>query len=391
MNGVIVGQFLLGVVGLIFGARFLVQGAARLAVTVGVSPLVIGLTVVAFGTGAPELAVTLRAAWSGDPSMADLGVGNVVGSNIANVLVVLGLSALVTPLVVRSRLVGWDVPVMIVASVALLVLGHDGRLSRVDGAILFAGILLYTIASIYHGRRVTARERAALAELDEVPERPATGPGQIALQFFFIVFGLSILVVGADLLVQAATAIAKSLGVSELVIGLTVVAIGTSLPEMATSIIAGLKGEREMALGNAVGSNIFNIFAVLGAAGLAAPEGVPVSRAALNFDIPVMIAVALTCLPVVYTGARIARREGLLFLGYYVAYLAYLYLKQGEHSLLEEFSTVMLLFVLPLTVLALGVSVVSAVRSGRTTHAIRSSNLGDRSGSSQDNRGTDGG
>ncbi|WP_206352179.1 calcium/sodium antiporter [Tautonia rosea] len=372
MSGVIIGQFLLGVVGLIFGAKFLVQGAARLAVTVGVSPLVIGLTVVAFGTGSPELAVTLRAAWSGDPSLADLGVGNVVGSNIANVLVVLGFSALITPLVVRSRLVGWDVPVMIVASVAILLLGRDGQLSRSDGAILFSGILLYTVASIYHGRWVTARERAASGGVGEVPDRPATGPGQIALQFFWIVFGLTILVIGADLLVQAATAIAKGLGVSELIIGLTVVAIGTSLPEMATSLIAALKGEREMALGNAVGSNIFNIFAVLGLASLVAPDGVSVSRAALNFDIPVMIAVAVSCLPVVFTGARIARREGLLFLGYYVAYLAYLYLKQGQHSLLEEFSTVMLLFVLPLTVLALGVSVVSAVRSGRTTHAIRS-------------------
>jgi cation:H+ antiporter len=367
-----IGRFVIGVAGLLFGAKLLVQGAAKLAVTVGVPPLVIGLTVVAFGTGAPELAVTLRAAWSGDPSQADLGVGNVVGSNIANILLVLGCSALATPLFVRSRLVGWDVPVMIVASIAVLVLGRDGSLGRIDGAILFSGIVLYTVASVVHGRRVTAKERAALAELEEVPDRPATGPGQVALQFFWIVVGLAILIFGADLLVQAATTIARALGVSQLVIGLTVVAVGTSLPEAATSIIAGLKGEREMALGNAVGSNIFNIFAVLGIAGLAAPQGVPVSRAAWNFDIPVMIAVAVACLPVVFTGARIARAEGLLFLGYYLAYLAYLYLKHGEHDLLEEFSTVMLLFVLPLTVLALGIAVVRAVRTGRNTHAIRS-------------------
>lgn len=367
-------RFVLGVVGLILGARLLVQGSAKLAATVGVPPLVIGLTVVAFGTGSPELAVTLRAAWSGAPGDADLGVGNVVGSNIANILLVLGASAMLTPLVVRRRLVGWDVPVMIAASVLVLALGWDGSLSRTDGAVLFSGIVVYTVASIVQGRRVMARERAEQAEAiaaEGLPSTPATGAGQVALQFVLIVAGLAILVVGADQLVQAARTFARAMGVSELVIGLTVVALGTSLPEAATSIIAGLRGEREIALGNAVGSNIFNILAVLGLAGLSMPEGVPVSSQALRFDIPVMIAVAVACLPVVFTGARIARWEGALFLAYYFIYTGFLYLRSEQHELMEEFSLVMVAFVLPLTILGLGLTVLHALQSGRTTGKIQ--------------------
>ncbi|QDV34496.1 calcium/sodium antiporter [Tautonia plasticadhaerens] len=362
-------RFVLGVVALILGARLLVQGAARLAATVGVPPLVIGLTVVAFGTGAPELAVTLRAALSESPGGADLGVGNVVGSNIANILLVLGASAMLTPLVVRRRLVGWDVPVMIAASALVLGLGWDGSLSRTDGAILFSGIVVYTVASIVQGRRAMARERAEQAEVlaaEGVPATPAAGPGQVLLQFVLIGVGLAILVVGADQLVQAARTFALAMGVSELVIGLTVVAVGTSLPEAATSIIAGLRGERDIALGNAVGSNIFNILAVLGLAGLITPGGVPVSSQALRFDIPVMIAVAVACLPVVFTGARIARWEGVLFLAYYGIYTGFLYLRSEQHELIEEFSLVMVAFVLPLTILGLGLTVAWAVRSDRS-------------------------
>ncbi|RUL87481.1 calcium/sodium antiporter [Tautonia sociabilis] len=368
VDAVTVGRFVLGVVGLILGARLLVQGASRLAATIGISPLVIGLTVVAFGTGSPELAVTLRAAWSGDPGAADIGVGNVVGSNIANILLVLGVSAVLTPLVVRRRLVGWDVPVMIVASGLLLVLGWDGTISRLDGAIMFGGILIYTVASILQGRRATARERAAAASdirAEGLPAVPASGAGQVLLQFVLIAVGLVILVVGADQLVAAARTIASALGVSELVIGLTVVAVGTSLPEAATSIIAGLRGERDIALGNAVGSNLFNILAVLGLAGLVTPEGLPVSAQARSFDIPVMIAVAVACLPVVFTGARITRWEGLLFVLYYAAYTAFLYLRSEQHALLTPFNAVMLAFVLPLTVLGLGLTVLGALRSRR--------------------------
>ena len=374
MDAMTVGQFLIGALGLILGARLLVQGAATLAATLGIAPLVIGLTVVAFGTGAPELAVTLRAALSEDPGQADIGVGNVVGSNIANILLVLGASALVTPLAVRVRLVRWDVPVMIAVSGLLLGLGWDGSLDRTDGAILFGGIVLYTLVSLISGRRSTINERAAEAEVrasEEVPTKPAKGAGRVLLQFVLLAAGLAILVVSADQLVQAATKIAQDFGVSELVIGLTVVALGTSLPEAATSIIAGLKGERDIALGNALGSNIFNITAVLGIAGLATHGGVPVAAEARSFDLPIMIAVAVAVLPIVFTGGRINRWEGLLFLGYYAAYIAYLYLKVEQHALVPQFHAVMLAFVLPLTVFGLGAAVFRALRTGRTTQPAR--------------------
>jgi cation:H+ antiporter len=250
----------------------------------------------------------------------------------------------------------------------VLGLGWDGTLSRADGAILFSGIVIYTVASIVQGRRVMARERAeeaASLEAEGLPSKPATGAGQVLLQFVLIAVGLAILVVGADQLVQAARSFAMALGVSELVIGLTVVAVGTSLPEAATSIIAGMRGEREIALGNAVGSNIFNILAVLGIAGLLTPGGVPVSAQALRFDIPVMIGVAVVCLPVVFTGARIARWEGALFLAYYAIYTGFLYLRSEEHELIEEFSALMIAFVLPITALGLVLTVLWALRSRR--------------------------
>ena len=374
MDAMTVGQFLVGVVGLVLGARLLVQGAATLAATLGISPLVIGLTVVAFGTGAPELAVTLRAALSGDPGQADIGVGNVVGSNIANILLVLGASALVTPLAVRVRLVRWDVPVMIAVSALLLGLGWDGALDRTDGAILFGGIVFYTLVSLVSGRRSTAPERAAEAEAavsEEIPTKPAKGFGRVLLQFVLIAAGLALLVFSAGQLVEAATVIARLFRVSELVIGLTVVAFGTSLPEAATSIIAGLKGQRDIALGNVLGSNIFNITAVLGIAGLATPGGVPVAVEARSFDIPIMIAVAVAVLPVIFTGGRITRWEGLLFLAYYAAYIAYLYLKAEQQEFVPQFHAVMLAFVLPLTVFGLGVAVLRALRTGKATRPAR--------------------
>ena len=365
------GQFVAGLVGLVVGARMLVAGASKLAVTIGVPPLVIGLTVVAFGTGAPELAVTLRAALTGD---ADLGVGNVVGSNIANILLVIGLSALITPLAVRTQLVRWDVPVMIVVSGLLLGLGWDGRLDRVDGGILFGGIVLYMLVSIVIGRRQEARNRTlAGPELEgEIPKEPARGAGQVVLQLLLIAVGLVLLVGGAELLVRAAVVMAKALGVGELVIGTTIVAVGTSLPEAATSVVAGLKGERDLALGNAVGSNIFNILAVLGIAGLASAEPVAVNPEARAFAIPVMIAVAVVTLPVVFTGGRIARWEGGVFLLYFAAFNAYLFLEASGHALLPEFRWAMLVFVIPLTALGLVLAVVRAVRSGRTTQALQS-------------------
>lgn len=335
---------LAGLVVLVGGAELLVRGAARLATALGVSSLVIGLTVVAYGTSAPELAVSSVAAVQG---RADIALGNVVGSNILNILVVLGASALIAPLVVSRQLVRVEVPLMIAASLALLLLGSDGSIGRGEALLLLAGAVTYTAVLL-----VKARKEGAAAAEEADASKPARVPwvGSIAL----VLVGLGLLVLGADWLVRSATAIARALGMSELVIGLTVVAIGTSLPELATSLMAAVRGERDMAVGNVIGSNLFNILLILGVAGTLGD--VNVAPAALRFDIPVMIAVAVACLPVFFTRGSIGRSEGAMFLLYYLAYMLYVLLANTGHDALPAYSRVMLIFVLPLTLLSLGIS-----------------------------------
>ena len=330
------GLFLLTV-----GAEALIRGASGIAGRLGIQPLIIGLTVVAFGTSAPELAVSVAAAWSGQP---DLAVGNVIGSNTFNILFVLGLSALAAPLAVRSQLIRIDVPLMIGASILTLVLALDGRIGRIDGAVLFAGIIAYVGFQIRQGRR----ERLAVEADSPHPSR--LGWWADAL---LVLVGLTILVVGSRLLVNSAVEIARALGVSELVIGLTIIAAGTSLPEAATSIIATLRGQRDIAVGNVVGSNVFNLLAVLGLTSLVSPSGISVAAPALHFDLPVMLAVAIACLPIFATGREIARWEGGLFFGYYIAYTSYLVLAAMGHAALGAYEAAMLWFVLPITAVTL--------------------------------------
>lgn len=345
----------LGLALLVAGAELLVRGAAALAGRLGVSPLVVGVTIVAVGTSAPEVAVTVQAAAAGSP---DLGVGNVLGSNVFNVLVVLGASAALSPIVVSARLVRWDVPVMIGASLLVWVLAADGRVGRIDGAVLLTLLAGYVL----HALRGAGREAPAVeAEYAEAlgPRGAAAGLGRRIAE---IVAGLVVLVVGARWLVAAGTDLARAFGLSELVIGLTVVAAGTSLPELATSLAATWRGERDIAAGNAIGSNVWNLLFVLGLAALVAPAGLPVAPATLRFDLPVMTAVAIACLPIVTTGHLIARWEGLLFLGYFVAYTTYLVLAGTSHDLLPAFSAIMLRFVIPLTVLTIGVTLLRSRR-----------------------------
>jgi cation:H+ antiporter len=334
---------LAGFAALVGGGEVLVRGASGLARSFGLSPLVIGLTVVSFATSAPEFAVTLGATLGGSPGIA---VGNVVGSNVANVLLVLGLAALVLPVAVRTSLVRADVPVVIGLSVLLLLLSLDGSVSRLDGAVLVVLLLAYIGFSVVVGRKQGAGD----APREQAPPRPLRDA-------LLVVAGVALLVVGARWLVSAATTIAEAAGISDLVIGLTVVAIGTSLPELATSVIAAVRGEREMAIGNVVGSNVFNIGAVLGLAAAITPDGIPVDPSAVRFDMPVMVAVAVALLPVVFTGMIVARWEGALFVGYYVAYVAFLLLAAAEHEALEDYRTAMVYFVLPLTGLTLAVLV----------------------------------
>lgn len=349
-----------GLVLLVLGGELLVRGASRLAAALKISPLVIGLTVVAFGTSAPELAVSVQSALSGN---ADIAVGNVVGSNIFNVLFILGISALIVPLAVSSLLIRRDVPIMVLVSVLLLALGWDFRISRWEGAALFLGIIAYT----WHCIRTTRFDAPAVQE-EFAQEWPSEDPktAKPGLNLILIAAGLVLLMIGARLLVGGAVSIAERLGVSELVIGVTIVAAGTSLPEVMTSIIAAIRGERDIAVGNVVGSNIFNVLCVLGLASTIAQDGVEVSQAALSFDLPVMTGVAIACLPIFFTGHVISRWEGALFLFYYVAYTACLVLQATGSTWESTFSAALGLFVIPLTVVTLAIGLWRSVLSSST-------------------------
>jgi len=336
---------------LVLGAEWLVRGASQLAAKIGISPLVIGLTVVAFGTSAPEMAVSVQSTLVGQ---GDIALGNVVGSNIINILFILGLSAMITPLIVQQQLFRLDVPIMIGISILTYLLALDGVINRFEGVILFTGVITYTVFLIIQSRK----ENKAVEQeyFHEYSAKADGGWKPWVINLGLVGLGLTLLVVGSDFLVGSAIEIARWLGVSELIIGLTIVAAGTSMPEVATSVTAAIKGERDIAVGNVIGSNIFNILAVLGLSGIVGPAGLIVSQAALNFDIPVMIAIAIACFPVFFTGGQIYRWEGAVFLTYYVIYTAYLILNATSHSSLPIFSTVMIWFVLPITALTLAIS-----------------------------------
>jgi cation:H+ antiporter len=344
--------FVLGLVALVLGAELLVRGASRLALSFGISSLVVGLTVVAFGTSAPELAVSTQSALSGQ---VDIAIGNVLGSNIFNVLFILGASALIVPLLVNQQLVRQEVPIMIGVSLFTWGLAADGGLSFLDGAFLVTLVLAYTTFLIVQARRAQPKE--VVAEYDEALAIPADKgwDRHWAVQMGLVLAGLGLLVLGSHWLVEAAVSFATWLGVSELVIGLTIVAAGTSLPEVATSILAAIRGERDIAVGNVVGSNIFNLTAVLGVSALVAPTSLTISAGVLSFDLPIMAAVAIACLPVFFTGHLIARWEGLLFLAYYIAYTAWLILQATHNDAAGPYGAIMAGFVVPLTFVTLAI------------------------------------
>jgi len=335
--------FLAGLASLIIGATLLVRGASGLALSFGISPLVVGLTIVAFGTSAPELGVSIGASLAGQN---DLAVGNVVGSNIFNVLFILGISALITPLVVNRQIISQEVPVMIVVSVLLLLLSLDGYIGMIDGAFLFVLLLLYTGFLIRQSRRQSMQTDAGLC-VEQKPASEVTWDSTVPVQLVLITAGLIALVFGSDSLVTSSVVFAQQLGVSDLVIGLTIVAAGTSMPELATSITAALKGERDIAVGNVIGSNTFNILGCLGASGLISSEpGLLISPAVLGFDVWVMLAVSVACLPVFMIGREISRWNGMAFLGYYVAYVAYLIVANEQQDAMSHWRVAMLGLVL---------------------------------------------
>ncbi|MGB5735423.1 MAG: calcium/sodium antiporter [Thiohalocapsa sp.] len=355
---------LLGLVGLIIGGDLLVRGASKLAAAARISPLVIGITVVSFGTSAPELAVTVQAAIAGSPELA---VGNVVGSNIANVLLILGAAALIAPLAVQSRIVKVDLPMIFGAALAFWLMALDGVISWVDGAILFAALLVYLVWSIKQGSGEQEEVQQQFSDAAEQKSKQPKGGKtmRLAKQGLLLVGGLVILVISAQGMVAGSTEIARHFGVSDLVIGLTVVAIGTSLPELVASVVASWRGQGDIAVGNVVGSNLFNILAVLGIGAMVAPDGIPVPRDALYLDIPIMIAVTFACLPVFFTGCRINRAEGAVLLGYFIAYTTYVVMGATDASYTRSFEIAMLGFVIPITLLGIGYSVYQSMRMRR--------------------------
>lgn len=361
MSALTILMFVGGLALLILGAEWLVKGASRLAAKLGISPLVIGLTVVAFGTSTPELAVSVQSSLAGQ---ADIALGNVVGSNIFNVLFILGVSAIITPLLVQQQLIRLDVPIMIGVSFVAYLLVLDGLLNRWEGLFLFTGLVGYTVFLITQSRK----EKNALVALEYHQEYDSPGNSGAKpwlINIGLVVAGLGLLIVGSNWLVESAIATARWLGLSELIIGLTIVAAGTSMPEVATSIAAALKGERDIAVGNVVGSNIFNLLGVLGLTAAVAPAGVPVSQQVLGFDLPVMLGVAIASLPIFFTGNTIARWEGWFFLGFYVAYTVYLIMDASQHQSLSAYSSIMLWFVAPLLLVTVAATLIQDIQARR--------------------------
>lgn len=303
---------LFGLLLLYAGAEGLVRGSAALAVRLGITPLVIGLTVVAFGTSTPEMVVSVGAALSGQGGIA---AGNVVGSNISNIALILGLSALVYPLATQVRIIRIDLPLMLLASIVLAGMLANQSLGRAEGGVLFAGFVAYIAFTVRAARREKADAQQAFQNV--LPKQT----GGLFLNGVLIFGGLLLLVAGSRFLVMGAVAIAEAAGLSEAVIGLTIIAVGTSLPELATSILAALKKEADIALGNIVGSNLFNILGILGLSALVKPLA---NTGLTRVDLGVMILLAVVLLPLARSGWKIARWEGGLLFAAYVSYVVYL-------------------------------------------------------------------
>lgn len=351
-----ISLFIAGLCLLILGADWLVRGSSRLAAAFGVPPLAIGLTIVAVGTASPEIAVSMRAAINGQ---GDLTLGNVLGSNIFNILFILGVTSLVAPIVIAEQLIRKDAPIMLGISLLTFALAFDGRLGMWDGTLLLVLLIVYVVFALKQSRHEGREVQSEYAE--EFAQKEPRTLRSVLVNLALIAAGLGLLVLGSNWLVDSAVSIAKSLGVSELIVGLTIVAVGTSLPEVATSVIAALKHESDIAVGNAVGSNIFNLLGVLGAGAFFSPNGILVADRILRFDFLAMVFVALVTLPIFYIDNRISRAEGGLLLTYYGLYLGYVIMDSSGHPLVSSLQWFLLVFAL----LTFSVLTASAVRAAK--------------------------
>ena len=321
--------FCIGLVMLYFGAEWLVKGSSSLARSLGVSPIVIGLTVVAFGTSAPELVVSIVASIKGKSMIA---VGNVVGSNICNIALVLGLSAVLQPLTSDRSVVRRDIPIMLGISLYLFVISLNSTLGRVEGATLFGGVILYTFFNYYLAKRAAIPASVGAEGASEVALEGSEEVDYVASRFkqiVFVVVGIAGVVAGAQILIDAAIKIMQVLGVSQKFIGLTIVAFGTSLPELATSVVAAMRKEMDISIGNLVGSNVFNILSVLGAASLVRPILIPGGFIASGLWIDYLVMLFTSFLPwlMMRRSSTVTRRDGVILLLCYVGYLSYLIIK----------------------------------------------------------------
>lgn len=302
---------ILSLFALYIGAGWLVKGSSEIALKANISNLVIGLTIVAFGTSAPELVVSLNATLSGQ---GDIAIGNIVGSNIFNIALILGISAAIYPLQAKRQLTRLDIPILIAATIAITILFWDGKLGRVEGIFFLVGIIAYTLFSLYYSRKHEKKVEEQSGELEKQPD-------PWYKDILYILGGLAILIFASNLLVDNAVSIAQELGVSEAVIGLTIVAAGTSMPELATSVVSALKKNPDIAIGNIVGSNLFNILAIAGTSSVVHP----IVSNNINFiDLLVMLGLTLLLLPLAKSGQKISRAEGWLLILIYVGYLGWL-------------------------------------------------------------------
>lgn len=346
--------FILGLIALIWGAEILVRSSSKLAASLGVSKLVIGLTVVAFGTSAPELAVGIEAGLMNQP---DILMGNVIGSNLTNTLLILGLASLIIPLEVHKNLIRFDLPVMITSTLLLILLSLNNIITFWECAFLFLCLLIYLYALV----RFSGKTR-----LTEEETVKAGSPWKSGL---LSIVGLVMLIFGARWMVGSATIFAEKAGVSELLIGLTIVAVGTSLPEIVTSILAAVRGEKDLAVGSIVGSNILNILSVIGISGLFI-SGIPVQDSLLQVEYIILMAVSVLCFPIFFTGRRIKRIEGAIFLSSYILYLFYLYLDSIASSFLPSFVQWVLFGFVPVVVLYV---IVALINEFKTKKAVTES------------------
>ena len=307
-----IGWIVLGLVLLYYGAEWLVKGSSELAIRLGISPLVIGLTVVAFGTSAPELVVSIKANLDNQGGMA---IGNVVGSNICNICLVLGVGAVIFPLAIQRQIIRREMPILLVATTVFALMLRDGGIDRMEAAILAGGILLYVATSLIEARREPDADCSEEVPPEMIEQVKKSGRGRILFDLFLVTLGAVLLVAGADRMVFGGENVARAFGVSEAVIGLTLFAFGTSLPELATSVVAAIRKQGDIIVGNAVGSCIFNLLAVVGIAGVIAPlraDGVTVVH------IGVMLGTAIILMPMMWHRMKLDRWEGwVLFLGYF--------------------------------------------------------------------------